>query len=396
MATVAHLITGLETGGAERALTQLASSMDRDRHRSVVVSMTGPGSAGSLLENAGIELHTLDLPRGLPDPRGLLRLARVLRAVRPDILQTWLYHADLFGLLGRRFSPACRLIWNIRCTEAIGASVVRRLLAWSSTRPDAVIVNSLAGKRFHQRLGYRPHRWECIPNGYDTKLFRFDPQGRLDLRRELGIAGDAVAIGLPARHHPMKDHANFLAAAARLAAVRPETVFVLAGSGIVPANRALGRSVASHGLGERIRLLGERNDMARVYSAFDIATLSSAFGEGCPNVLGEAMACGVPCVATDCGDAAEILGPTGAVVPVGDPEALAAAWNRLIAIGADGRRSIGAEARNRVVRSYDLAAMVGRYETLYASVLAEQDPGRSAAQQEPRRRPPSTGSWLRS
>jgi glycosyltransferase involved in cell wall biosynthesis len=143
-----------------------------------------------------------------------------------------------------------------------------------------------------------------------------------------------------------------------------------------------------------VRLLGERNDMPRVYSVLDIATLSSAFGEGCPNVLGEAMACGLPCVATDCGDAMEILGPTGAVVPTRDPEALAYAWNRLIALGPEGRSSMGAEARKRVVRCYGLATVVGRYEGLYASVLAG-DRQRRLLRREPRSRaPPAWGIAL--
>jgi glycosyltransferase involved in cell wall biosynthesis len=386
MATVAHLITGLETGGAERTLTQLVCQMDRERYRSVVISMTGPGSAGSDLVNAGIELHTLDLRRGMPDPRGPIRLARVLRTVRPDILQTWLYHADLLGMLGGRSIPACRLVWNVRCTEAVGASVVRRVLAWCSTLPDAVIVNSRAGKRFHEALGYRPRRWEHIPNGYDTNVFRFDAQARARLRGELRIAENAVVIGMAARYHPMKDHANFLAAAACLAAVRSESVFVLAGPGIVPANRLLAHSIAAHGLGERVRLLGERSDMPELYSALDIATLSSAFGEGCPNVLGEAMSCGLPCVATDCGDAAEILGPSGAVVPPRDPAGLTAAWTRLIALGPTGRRAIGAEARARVVRAYDLRTVVGYYDAVYTDMAEEHRPARSPAQQGQRNR----------
>jgi glycosyltransferase involved in cell wall biosynthesis len=386
MATVAHLITGLETGGAERTLTQLVCQMDRERYRSVVISMTGPGSAGSDLVNAGIELHTLDLRRGMPDPRGPIRLARVLRTVRPDILQTWLYHADLLGMLGGRSIPACRLVWNVRCTEAVGASVVRRVLAWCSTLPDAVIVNSRAGKRFHEALGYRPRRWEHIPNGYDTNVFRFDAQARARLRGELGIAENAVVIGMAARYHPMKDHANFLVAAACLAAVRPETVFVFAGPGTGPSNRLLAHSIAAHGLGERVRLLGERSDMPELYSALDIATLSSAFGEGCPNVLGEAMSCGLPCVATDCGDAAEILGPSGAVVPPRDPAGLTAAWTRLIALGPTGRRAIGAEARARVVRAYDLRTVVGYYDAVYTDMAEEHRPARSPAQQGQRNR----------
>jgi glycosyltransferase involved in cell wall biosynthesis len=366
MDTILHLITGLDTGGAEHMLARIAMGLDRSRYRSVVVSMTGFGTVGPGLASAGIELYSLDLRRGLPDPRGLIRLARILRQVRPDILQTWLYHADLFGLVAHRFAPACRLFWNIQCTEVVDAGLVRRLLIWCSSVPDVVIVNSLAGQRFHQRLGYHPRRWEHIPNGCDTGVFRFDARARRSLRCELGIADGAVAIGLPARYHPMKDHANFFAAAARLSAIRPEAVFLLAGAGVERSNKPLTDLIAAHGLAKRVRLLGERDDMVRVYSALDIATLSSAFGEGCPNVLGEAMSCGVPCAATDCGDAAELIGSTGSIAPPRNPEALAAAWDRLIAVGPGGRRLMGAEARARIVRRYDLAAIVRRYEAVYA------------------------------
>jgi glycosyltransferase involved in cell wall biosynthesis len=169
----------------------------------------------------------------------------------------------------------------------------------------------------------------------------------------------------------MKDHATFLAAAARLAAVRPEAVFLLIGQGVDRSNRALRQLIEAHGIAARVKLLGERADMPDVYPVLDIATLSSAFGEGCPNVLIEAMSCGVPCVATDCGDAAEILGPTGTVVPRRNPEPLTAAWERLISLGSGARRSMGEEARQRIARSYDLQAIVGRYDALYSEFLAQ-------------------------
>jgi glycosyltransferase involved in cell wall biosynthesis len=366
MATVLHLITDLDTGGAEQMLARLVGRLDPDRHRSVVVSMTGPGILGPALERAGIQLFALEIRRNWPDPRGLMRLVRILRRVSPDIVQTWLYHADLLGLFAWAAArTSSRLFWNIRGTETLDADIIRRLLIWSSRIPDTVIVNSLAGKRFHEAIGYRPRRWVHIPNGCDTAAFRFDAQGRRSIRDEWGITGAMVAIGLPARYHPMKDHANFLAAGARLAAERPNAVFILAGSGIDGLNRPLADAIASHGLAGRVRLLGNRDDMARVYSALDIATLSSAFGEGCPNVLVEAMSCGVPCVATDCGDAAELLGPSGIVVPPRDPPALAAAWERLIALGPQGRQALGSKARNRIVQFYDLGVIAARYDALY-------------------------------
>jgi len=352
-------------------LARLVTGCERERYRSIVVSMTVPGAVGPLLDRAEVEWHTLGMRRGMADWRGATRLFRLLRELQPEILQTWLYHADLLGLLAQLRTPPFILFWNIRCTETVGVGTVRKILSWCSAKPDAVIVNSLAGRRFHEQIGYRPRRWEHIPNGCDTSLFKFNEEARRDLRRELGIADEAIVVGLPARHHPMKDHTTFLAAAARLAAVRPEAVFLLIGQGVDRSNRALRQLIEAHGIATRVKLMGERADMPDVYPVLDIATLSSAFGEGCPNVLIEAMSCGVPCVATDCGDAAEILGQTGTVVPRRNPEPLAAAWERLISLGSGARRSMGAEARQRIARSYDLQGVVGRYDALYSEFLAE-------------------------
>ena len=368
MITILHLITGLEVGGAERMLAHIASRADRRRFRSVVVSMTGLGGMAPSIEAAGVTVRSLGLRRGVPDPRGILRLVRMLREFRPDILQTWLYHADLLGLIARQLGPTTRLVWNLRCTEMSGTAGLCRLLAWGSSVPDAVIVNSWAGQRYHEALGYRPRRWVMIPNGFDTQYFRPDAEARRRHRAELAIPEDAIALLLPARYHAMKDHTNFLAAAAKLAGRHPDAQFALAGAGTEPGNPALNAAIAAHNLGDRVRLLGERRDIQALYPAFDIVTLSSAFGEGFPNVLGEAMASHVPCVATDIGDAAAIIGDCGIVVPARDPEALAAGWERLIALGAEERAALGARARARIVEHYELASMVGRFEALYEGV----------------------------
>jgi len=372
-ATIVHLITGLEVGGAEQMLTRLTTGIARDRFTSVVVSMTNAGKMGPILAGAGIEVETLGIRRGLVDPRGLTRLLRILRTRRPQVLQTWLYHADLLGLFARWLGCAPCLVWNVRCSESVGSGAVRLVLRQFSSMPDAVVVNSLAGQRFHQNLGYRPRRWERIPNGFDTRELRPDDRTRARLRAELGISEDVVTIGLPARYHPMKDHANFLAAAAELAQRRRDVLFLLVGTGVEPSNRELVDAIGARNLTHRVRLLGERGDMGAIYPAFDIVTLSSAYGEGWPNVIGEAMSCGVPCVATDSGDTAEILGRTGLLVPVRDPTALAAAWDQLAALGSEGRRLLGVEARERIVRDYDLATIIGRYEALYDEISARCD-----------------------
>ncbi len=260
--TIVHLITGLEVGGAERMLARLVTATDRDRFTSIVVSMTDEGAVGPLLTKAGIRLETLGMRRGRADPRAVPRLLRILRAVRPDVVQTWLYHADLLGLVARWLGHAPALLWNVRCSESVGAGAVRFALARLSATPDCVIVNSLAGQRFHQGLGYHPKRWEYFPNGFDTRALRPDEAARQRFRGELGIADETIAIGLAARYHAMKDHATFLAAAALLTRSRPGIVFLLAGSGITRDNRELVAAIDAQGLGDRVRLLGEQADMS--------------------------------------------------------------------------------------------------------------------------------------
>ena len=368
--TVLHLITGLETGGAERMLLHLVSRADRARLRPVVVSMTGPGTMGPLIERAGVPLRSLGMRRGVPDPRGVARLARILREFRPAVLQTWLYHADLLGLIVRRLGLVPHLAWGLQGTETIDTPVVRRLLARFSASPDAVVTVSRAGQRFHEGIGYHPRRWVHLPNAFDTSALRPDAEARRHGRAALGIAEDRVAILLPARYHPMKDHGNFLAAAARLAPAHPEALFVLAGAGTETVNPALSGMIGAYGLGDRILRLGERRDLERLYPAFDMVTLSSAFGEALPMVLGEAMSCGIPCVATDSGDAALVIGDTGVVVPPRDPAALAAGWERLVALGPAGRQALGERARARIVEHYDLDRVVPRFTALYEEIAA--------------------------
>jgi glycosyltransferase involved in cell wall biosynthesis len=374
--TVLHLITGLDTGGAERMLARLVARTDHGRFQPLVVSLTDAGTLGPIIRAGGGEVATLGLCRGLPDPRGIRRLAAMFRQLRPDIVHSWLYHADLLGLLAFGIVRTPRLLWNLRCSDmgtALAPLTVlcRGVLGKCSGIPDAVVVNSLAGLRFHERIGYHPRRWEYVPNGFDMGEFHFDPEARRALRAELGIGDATIAIGLPARYHPMKDHATFLAAAARLASTRPDTAFVLVGRGIDGANHTLAAAIAAHGLWERVRLLGDRRDIARVYSALDIVTLSSAGGEGFSNVLGEAMACSVPCAATDDGDARTIIGETGIVVPRRDPAALAAGLAKLIALGGEGRRALGAAARTRIAREFDIASVVAHYEALYEDIIAQ-------------------------
>ncbi|HEY0833603.1 MAG TPA: glycosyltransferase [Azospirillum sp.] len=385
MITIAHLITGLQTGGAETMLAKLVGSMDSSRFRNIVISMTDGGSIAGELSKSGVPILSLQMRRGVADPRGLTRLLHLLRQEKPDVLQTWLYHADLMGALAGRLAGVPRVVWNLRCSDMNRPDYrwlsrhLPLLLARLSGMPDAVIVNSGAGRAVHERYGYHPRAWQLIPNGFDVARFRPDPEARGRFLREHGLPDDAFLVGLPARLDPMKDHCTFLAAATDFATKHPNARFVLMGSGLQPQNAWIRRVIGACSLDDRVLLLGERRDIDRILPALDLVTLSSAFGEGFPNVLGEAMACGVPCVSTDVGDAAAIVDDTGTIVAPRDPVALAVAWQQMVALGPQGRAALGAAARRRIERHFSLSIVAAQYEAFYERITAQTGPSPAAA-----------------
>ena len=374
-----HLITNLSIGGSEMVLWRLLERMDETRFANAVVCMIEMGPVADWIRNLGIPVFFLGMKRKWPNPRGLTGTLRVLCKERPDILQTWLYHSDLLGLVAGKIRGVPRLLWNIRCSNMdmnrygkLTATVVA-LNARLSGIPDSIIVNSHAGKDYHQRIGYRPKRWDVIPNGFDPETFKPEEGARARLRYELGLPERTLLIGLIARFDPMKDHRNYILAARHLLSTeegKADIHFVLAGLGVDAGNVTMKGVISECGLNGRFHLLGERTDVPFITSALDIAS-SSSLGEGFPNVVGEAMACGVPCAVTDVGDSAWLVGDTGRIVPPGDPIALAGAWRDLIRMGEDRRRSIGEAARRRIVEDFSIDEMVRRYETVYERLTVE-------------------------
>src|SRR4051794_31106550 len=364
MITVVHLITGLDTGGAETMLANLLEGSDRTRIRHVVLSLTDVGAVGRRIADLGVPVHALHMRPGFPDPRSVVRLLALLRRVRPDVIQTWMYHADLFGTVGAAMTDT-PVVWNIRSSVDVAelgpvVALIARTLARLSRIPAVVISNSAAGQARHTQLGYRPKQWLVIPNGFDLERFAPDAEARRSVRAELGVGPDTVLIGLVARFDPLKDHATFLRAAGIQAQRSPETHFVLVGQGVTVSNDALWQTATAQGLQDRIHLLGQRSDIPRLTAALDIATCSS-YGESFPNVIGEAMSCAVPCVVTDVGDAARLVGDTGQVVPPRDATSLADAWQRLLDLEADQRRKLGEAARERVAEHFSLTSVVRQY-----------------------------------
>ncbi len=235
----------------------------------------------------------------------------------------------------------------------------------SHALPDRIVCCSEASRQVHLALGYDDSRMLVVDNGVDVSLFQPDPIARAQVRDELGIAPDTILIGLIARFHPQKDHRTFTRAAADLSARRKDIRFLLSGENVVPQNAELAGWIEEAGIGDRVHLLGLRTDPARVTAALDVATSSSAFGEGFSNAVIEAMACGVPCVVTDVGDSARIVGDTGIVVRPSDPDALAGAWSDLLETEEKGKM-LGRAARARVLERFDIAQMIAGYRALYS------------------------------
>lgn len=371
---ICHVITGLNSGGAEIALCRLLESLRPPRfEHSVIVLGTEAALSERIAESATV--HHLGLRPGRAGPRDVLRLRQMLRHEASDLVHAWMYHAHLLTTLavwGER-EPH---LWSVHhslsdvSTDKRLTRVVIRLNAWFSTRPQRILYASRVSASQHETYGFCKARTAVIPNGYDTDAFAPDPDGRARMRASLELSDDALVIGLVARVHPTKDHANFCSAARLFLDSHPDAMFVLVGDGTTEDNPELAALVDAEGLRTRVRLLGRRADIPAINTAFDIATLSSR-GEAFPNAVAEAMACGVPCVATNVGDVPEIVGDTGRVVPPRDPVALSAGWSKLAALGAEGRRALGLRARRRIIEHYANGIRARRYADLYSSLVLE-------------------------
>jgi glycosyltransferase involved in cell wall biosynthesis len=377
MINVLHLTSSFGLGGAETNLLRLVCHMDRSRFRNTIVTMTDlvpqrdPGLLQSRLAKVEVPVYSLGMRRGVPSPLAAARFFRIVRKVRPQVLQTWMYHSDLLGLLVGKLAGVPAIAWNIRCSAMDMthyrrmSTVVLRALVPLSGFPQVVLANSRCGIRVHKELGYTPRRWLYIPNSLDFDEFRPDRCAKAQICYELGLPQDTRLIGLMARFHPMKDHANFIAAASMLAADDPSLHFVLAGLGVDSKNGEVTRLVESTGLSHRFHLLGHRHDVGRITASLDIACSSSAFGEGSSNAVAEGMACGVPCVVTDVGDSAFMVQDTGKIVPPKDTQAFAQACRELLDLSPSKRCELGLAARARAKECFALHSVVGSYQRLY-------------------------------
>jgi glycosyltransferase involved in cell wall biosynthesis len=373
---VLHLITGLPVGGAQAMLYKLLSRADRNGFDPEVVSLESEGPMASKISALGLPVRSLGLRSDRFEPRGVLRFVAWLRRSRFHLVQTWMYHADLIGGLAAKLAGGIPVAWGIRQSnldrmhnKRSTLGVVKACASLSRWLPARIVCCSEVARKAHQEVGYAADKMVVIPNGFDVDLFRPDPEARAAIRRELDVPESALLVGHVGRFDSQKDHQTFVRAARLLNGRKRDVHFLMCGEGVDAKNVALAEWIGAEGIGRRCHLLGLREDVARIHAALDIEVCSSV-GEGFSNAVGEAMACGVPCVSTEVGDASALIGDTGRVVPIRDPVALARGCAELIDLGTDGRHRLGLVARKRIEERFSLSSVVARYEALYRELGA--------------------------
>ena len=367
---ILHVISSLNVGGAETMLLRLIRGLPQHTH--VVITLASNGPLGELLNANGYKVYVLGL-RAFNAWRTLPHFLSLIRRECPDIVQTWMYHADLLGGIISYLAGFRKIVWNVRNTEIpqgrlSATGLIVSLCAIISTwLPKAIICCAHAGLEVHATRGYKRQKILVIPNGYDTHEWQPKCVSRWGVRRDYGLPEDAFIVGIVGRYDSLKGYDVFIEAAARIAMVVHNAIFLMIGRQVDSNNIELRNLIESRGGDASFRLLGERSDVSQLMSTMDVYCLSSR-AEGFPNVVAEAMLMQVPCVVTNVGDAARIVGPTGCVVPPNEPIAIAEAVCSLERMGEERRRTTGDAARQRIVKHYGIEAVSKQYEQLYEQI----------------------------
>lgn len=374
MTRVLHVLPGLAVGGTEMALLRLVGSTSGIEHR--VITLTSHDDLKPDLEKLGVRVDSLMMSRNPLTWFRVLKLRKFVGKFVPDIVQSWLYAADLalvfIGAGDVGVGQNMRRIWNIRQSETrlinrqLHIYLMQRVAALLSKMiPDQIVYCGEVAQVAHQRIGYSKSKATVIPNGIDVDKYRSDEVAGAAVRKELGIADDVFVFGLVGRYDPLKNQQLLLNAFSAVAARRESVVLILAGRGIDNANIDLVEFIQQHNLNGKVQLLGPRSDVPRILAALDCHVLAS-ISEGWPNVLAEAMATKVYCISTPVGDAPTILDGCGVVLSDYRAGSLAAAMFDAVDMKKELRNSFGSRARKRVKAEFSLGQFSHSYQELYA------------------------------
>ena len=366
---IIHMITGLGNGGAENMLYKLLSKIDKNEYEIEVISMMDKGIIGPKIENLGIKVHTLNMKRGIPSITAIKKVMKILNNV--DVLQTWMYHADLLGFICGKLSGVKQIIWGIRHNNLdknrnkrllmIIANINKKL----SKNVDKIVSCSKDATKVHIEFGYDKSKFITIPNGFDIVNYYNYPNSKFELGKELNLNFEGKNIvSHVARWDILKDYPTLIKCIREVVNENKNTIFLLCGKNINNNNKDLVNLIDENNISRNVYLLGSRSDIPKIMSASDVFVLSS-IGEGFPNVLGEAMACETPCVVTDAGDSRYVVGELGKVVNIGDYKGLAKEILYMLDLPKNELEDLGKKCREKIINEFELNKVVKMYESLY-------------------------------
>lgn len=356
----------------------LTALKPRDDIQTFVIGLLDDEAMGQKIRDLGIPVVCLNMHPGIPDPRAMWKLVRTLKAFQPDLIQSWLYHPDLMSTLASPWVGRPPVVWNIRHAtldplhDSRSTLWISKLCAWLSRRsPARILVNSQSGQKVHADYGYERSKLIVVPNGFDLERYRPSESARTEMRRKLGLPADAEIIGMVARFSSLKGHDLFIRAMELVAAARPQCEFVLCGREVNADTPKLMEWIRASRCPQKFHLLGERKDAEQVHAGLDIE-VSASTSEAFSNSIGEALCCGVPCVVTDVGDSAQLVGSAGRVVPSQDTAAMANACLEILDLLPAERECLSHSARDRMVKEFEIGAIANRYSEIWAEVIAER------------------------
>lgn len=370
---ILHIISGLNDGGAEGVLYRLCSNDRNNRH--VVICLSDSGKYGSMLSLNGIDVHYLSIKQGSINFMKIFWLWRLIRRIQPTIVHTWMYHANVLGGICARLAGVSAVVWGIRSSLLeVGKSkpssiLLMRLSAYLSWFvPKSIVCCAVCAADVHASIGYNASKIVVIANGFSLSELKPDPDSGERIRSNLAISKCSLILGMVGRFDSYKDHFNLLQALALLKMNGIKFKCLLVGSGLTYENIQLNEWVASCSLVDDLYLLGHQTNINEMMNVFDFHVLSSC-SEAFPNVIAEAMACGTPCITTDVGDAALIVGDTGWVVPISNPVALAHTIKIATEESLSQRLRRGHMARHRIATFFSLDSMVIKYSDHYRTII---------------------------
>ena len=373
---ILHIITSSETGGAEIALEKLIKfHISSSKYIHNVVCLKPLGDVGDRLISEGVKVTSLNLKSFLFLPLSFFKLLLLIKNQKPDLIQTWLYHSDLIGSLAALLLGFKKIIWNIRSSDALlgkGLSIsgylsMRLCSLISHSVPHTIISVAERAKEQHLKQGYCERKFKVIQNGFS--LEKFNPL--LDVtkhsRERIDLIEGFKIVGSIGRYNEYKDYQTLVAASKIMLSKRKDILFVLIGEGLEDGNKELKELLINQGVFNNFRLLGKRNNINELILLFDVFCLHS-ISEGFPNVLGEAMSSGIPCVSTDAGDAGILLGDVGRLVEVGQPKQLSKALLEVLDLPSEKIQEISKLGRERIKSRFSINKIVKKYEELYEEI----------------------------